>query len=110
MGVSIDLKIYDKNKLLKELSDWGATDAELTIKILEKCGHFFGENYVLLNNEYTGDYSPYYNVATLFDSAFDKEDSFDIFLHAPTVAYGINYVDAEEVADELGITLKEDGD
>jgi hypothetical protein len=108
MGISIDVNLYEKDKLLQKLEAWGAKDKELTMKILEACGTFLGDTYVLLNNELYDGYSPYYNVAELFDSAFDGEDSFDIFLHE--YREGINAVDLDDVADELGITLKDDED
>lgn len=106
MGISIDVKIYKTAELKAKLREHGATDDQLTQNILEACGMFFGDSYVLLNNEYGDGYSPYYNVAQLFDSAFNRDDFFDIFLKSAT--QGISYVDVGEVAENLGITLRED--
>ena len=106
MGISIDIHIYNKSKLIEKLKKWGADNDELTMKILEKCGSFFGDKYILLNNELWDGYSPYYNVTTLLDSAYKKEKSFDIFLFNGDE--GINAVELYEVADELGIEIIED--
>ena len=85
----------------------GATDVELSHKILDACGSFFGDKYVLLNNEFYDEYNPYFKVSYLFDSAFNKEDSSDVFLRGAKQEEGINSVDVDEVAEELGIKLKE---
>lgn len=106
MSVSIDIYIYDKKELFEKLREWGADDDELTVNILESCGTFFENSYVLLNNECWDGYSPYYNVSTLLDSTFKKEDSFDIFLHSGTD--GINSVDLYGIADKLGIEITDD--
>lgn len=112
MGVSIALHIYNKDELLRQLEEWGAADRILAIKILEECGTFLGDSYVLLNNEFWDGYSPYFNVATLFDAAFHKEDSFDIFLNRKGVGRteGVNSVEIDEVAERLGITIPEEKD
>lgn len=107
MGQSIDLHIYELDKLKAALNKRGA-QGELLDKILAKCGSVFGNNYVLLNNEVWDGGSPYYNLSSLIDSAFGIEDSFDDLLHGKYQTEGINYVELEEVADELGITLPED--
>lgn len=112
MGISIDIHIYDADTLQAKLKTWGATDPELSRKILEACGTFAGDKYILLNNEYGDGYSPYFNVASLFDAAFKLEDSFDIFLDSDNEYSkdGISYVDEYEVAEELGITPSDDED
>lgn len=108
MGINIDLHVYDSCQLMEELKSKGAAgDDELLRKILEECGRFLGDSYVLLNNEYGDGYSPYYNVATLIDSAFGIEDSFRVFLDL-SKRNGISYVDVHDVAERLGITLKEE--
>ena len=108
MGISIDLHIYNKYELLKGLSEWGTTDTALSIKILESCGTFFGDNYVLLNNEYHEDGNPYYNVAKLFDSAFKKEDSFHVFCFKVESVEGKNWVEVDDIAAELGFEIIEE--
>jgi hypothetical protein len=113
MGISIDLHIYNTHELLAALKAWGAIDDGLTRKILEKCGTFFGDSYVLLNNEYYDGYSPYYNVAHLLNRAFggsDDHDSFDIFCFEVKSVEGINAVEEGEVADELGLPDRSDDD
>lgn len=105
--MSIDLNIYDKQELLENLEKWGADNKELLMKILEACGTFIADKYVLLNNEYYGDGSPYYNVATLVDSAFKKGNSFNVFCGGTKSEEGINYVEAHEVADALGFEIDE---
>jgi len=108
MGISIDLHIYDAAKLQTKLKKWGAKDDQLSRKILEACGTFAGDRYFLLDNEYSDGCSPYYNIATLFNAAFKKDDSFKIFLDSNNKQYGINCVDEQEVAEDLGINLEED--
>ena len=109
MGISIDLHVYDYDVLAKALIEKGATEPLLG-KILEKCGYHLGGKYLLLNNEYYDGYSPYYNVAELVDCAFGIEDSFDVFLNITQDRNGINSVDKEEVAEELGIKLVDSDD
>jgi hypothetical protein len=108
MGITIDLHIYDKDSLLSKLVEWGADDDVLAMEILSACGHFYGSKYILLNNEYSSEYSPYYNAANLFDAAFKTEGSFDVFLFGGE--HGISYVDAHSVAEELGIKLVDSDD
>lgn len=105
MGVSIDLYIYNYDSLRKKLSQIGAKDPLLS-QILEECGTVFGDAYVILNNELWDGYSPFYNVATLIDSAFNVKDSFDVFLN--TRESGINAVELYDVAERLEITLDEE--
>lgn len=106
MGLNIRLRIYDKKELIKKLHAWGASDEKLTMKILERCGSFIGDKYVLLNNGLWEGTDPYFNVSILFDFAFERDDSFNIFLHSGTD--GIDSVELSGVADELGIDLRED--
>jgi len=108
MGISIDLHIYNTYDLLAGLREWGAEDRELSIKILENCGSFFGSSYVLLNNEYYDGGNPYYNVAKLFDSAFKKEDSFNVFCFKVTSVEGKNWVEVDDIAAELGFEIIEE--
>jgi len=105
VGISIDLYIYNTVLLNQRLREWGAKDKELNHKILRSCGTFVGDKYILLNNE-LWECSPYYTVATLFDSAYKDiaEDSFDIFLMM-SKEEGINAVDKEEIAEELGFEV-----
>jgi hypothetical protein len=105
MSISIDLHIYEADKLIEALKTWGAKDEVLLKRILEECGTFLGNSYVLLNNEYGGE-SPYYAVASLLDSAFEGKDSFDLFLFSEFRRKGISYVEDEEVAERLGFELR----
>lgn len=110
MGVSIDFYIYNKQTLLSELDIWGADSPQLTHDILSACGTFFGESYVLLHNEYYGDYNPYFIVAELLDAAFkknQKRDAFDIILHCPGKQRGGDAVEKEDVAGKLGLKLSD---
>lgn len=104
--MSIDLYFFEKEKLLSALETLGAKDKDLTIRILESCGSFAGDQYIILNNECYDGNNPYYTVATLLDSAFNLENSFDCFLKQRKD--GINYVDEEEIAENLGFNLKEE--
>lgn len=106
MGIDINLYSLEKEKLLNDLETWGAKDKDLTIKILESCGSFVGDQYIILNNECCDGNNPYYSVATLLDSAFHLENSFDCFLNERKE--GINYVEKEEIAENLGFNLKEE--
>ena len=108
MSISVDVYIYNKDLLLSSLKDWGADDKELTIKILDKCGYFTGDSYVILNNELYEDGNPFYKIADLFDSAFKGKNSFDIFLAQRSD--GINYVEIGDIAEELGIELIDEDD
>ncbi len=109
MSVSIDLYIYDRDKLFDALTEWGAVDRPLLIRILEYCGTFTGDKYLLLNNEHACDCSPYFNLAVLLDSAFKKKDSFHILLYRNEFKEkGVNYVEVEEAAEELGIEIIEE--
>jgi hypothetical protein len=111
MSISIDVHLYDATKLLQALNKWGATDADMTMNILGECGSFLGGTYVLLNNEFYSD-SPYYAVAELFDAAFGKEDSFDVFLDVGDKIGrdGISCVDKDEIAEKLGINWHSEDD
>lgn len=107
MSISIELKFYRKDELLKRLEEWGATDKELTVAILEACGSFIGDTYILLNNEHWNDLNPYYGLSFLLDHAYKKaaseKDSIDIILDED--GEGVNAIDTEEIAEKLGINL-----
>jgi len=109
MGISIDLWIYDRKPLEESLKEWGANNGELLHKILDECGYFTDDKYIILNNEY-GDRSPYFAVAQLLDSAFRTPDSFDVFLKLRDhkTMQGISYVDVDEIAEEMGIEIVEE--
>ena len=107
LDIAIDVKIYKWESLCLALIAKGVPEAERPKleSILKECGSVSGETYVLLNNEYYGDYNPFYNVATLIDSAFNVEDSFDVFLEGE---YGVSSVEMEDVAEKYGFELKEE--
>lgn len=112
MGVNIDVRIYNKPALLERLAAWGATDADLTGRILDACGTTFGDVYVLLNNEYYEDENPYYHICDLIEAAFHAEDSFDVFLdtHNEISRDGIAAIDVEDIAARLGISLPDESE
>lgn len=116
MGINIDLHVYDAAALTAALEAKGAVGKDgLLRRIMEKCGLFVGDRYLLLNNEYYDGHSPYYQLAKLIDSAFEVRESFHVILEltydrkgAPFHESVVNHVDAGEVAEELGIVLKEE--
>lgn len=73
MGIRIAIKIYNTEKLLKNLKDWGANDESLLMDILKTCGTFTEAEYILLNNEYYEEYNPAYRIHELLESAFKKK-------------------------------------
>jgi len=107
MSISIDLYAYNHKSLVDDLIKIGCSDNILLDKILTTCGDVFGESCIILCNEHCDDGNPYYNIATLIDSAFNISDSFNVFFYNETKKEGINYVDIYEVAEELGIKLEE---
>lgn len=80
MGRSVNLYSYDYEKLKNELIKYcGAKTEEETKKleeILTDFGNIIGDRYIILNNEFWEDYSCYYNVASVIDNAFGRDDSF----------------------------------
>lgn len=105
MSVSINLYIFDNEKLMRKLIDLGA-EIVLLAKILRKCGTVSGGRYFLLNNERHDDGNPFNTVCSLIDSAFNMKDSIDVFLD--DYEFGVAYVDRYNVADKLGITLRDE--
>lgn len=105
MGISIDLYIFEYAKLMKKLIKLGAEEI-LLYKILTECGTISGGKYILLNNEKHDDGNPFNIVCDLIDSAFNVRDSIDVFLD--DFKMGKNYVDRNEAAEKLGITLRDE--
>lgn len=109
MSVSIDVKILDHGDLLDRLEGAGVTNDKpsgLLLSILDACGRHLGDCYVIMNNEYGDGYSPWYNIIRLIDSAYGVDCS-DVFYKTKQTK-GISYVDLEEVAEKLGITIEEE--
>jgi hypothetical protein len=105
MGVSIDLYKYNYPALVESLMKIeGVNDKQKLEKILSKCGEIFGDTYLILNNEYYEDGNPYYGVASLIDSAFGIEDSFDVFLEDRQ--HAIDYISPEDIAGEVGFEIE----
>jgi hypothetical protein len=121
MGINIDLHVVGWTDLRTALVENGAEDGELLDNILLECGIRSGPNYYILNNEYYENYNPYYNLASLLDSAFpelrDRErerpgfpywhGSFDCILEMRESS-GKNAVDMYDVAARLGFEIWED--
>lgn len=109
MGVSIDLNVYSKQKLMDKLEEWADISYHSEViklnAILDSCGITLGDNYLIMDNEYFDDYNPLYCLFELLESAFGKTASYDCF---DVSMRGINTVDKEEIAEELGFELKEE--
>lgn len=105
MSQSVDVNIYDKEKLLQALRDWGANNDDLTNKILAEFGTFAGDKYILLNNEFYGEFNPYYNLATVMDRAYQHPDSFDVLLdfNNEYSTEGTSSVEVWDVCERLDI-------
>lgn len=118
MSRSVDVQIYEWTTLLDRLGQWAvkhnkAMNRDLVASVLEKCGDRIGDKYVLLNNEYSEEYNPFYNVATLVEAAVgihpsdaELDDVFEVFLdmRSEHSKQAIHYVDKDKVIEELGLT------
>lgn len=116
MSINIALTIFDWQELVDALSEeLNPHETKLLIEIMEECGHFLDYKYVLLNNEYGDEWSPYYNLSILIDSAFPhifdgiKKSASKIITHTnyhgEKTIRGISHVDINETANKLGIKL-----
>lgn len=104
MGVSIELRIGNFNKIVEELTNKiGKNDIEMLEKILLQFGERIDDNYLLLNNEYWDEFNSYYGIAELIDRYYGIKNSFDVFLYNMKEANANwNVYDASR---ELGIDL-----
>lgn len=100
MGISIDLNIYDAKQLKQSFVNAGATDEELLTKIMAKFGTFLADKYLLVNNEYGGDYSPYYNLTGAIDKVFKIKDCY-MRMYDQERESGICWANEAEVLEEL---------
>lgn len=119
MSISIDLYEYNYGELFEALCREGADDDDLLCAILDECGLVRGGKYILLNNEYGDEWSPYFNLCTLLDSAFPELTNTERE-GRDTTWYGVHAiilkmktdtmrsrVDVQESAARLGIVLVE---
>ena len=115
MSINISLTIYDREELFSALSV-GMTEEETfrLIKIMTKCGHPIGDKFIIVNNEYGDEWSPYFNMSHLIDSAFPRIFNMRISssailtrlrYHGEKTVKGISHVDVHGVAEELRIKL-----
>lgn len=104
MGISIDLYKFEYTKLVNKLMNVDGINDKMKLKmILSECGEIINDTYLILSNQYYEEGNPFYSVAELIDSAFEIEDSFDIFLLERK--YAKDYVNVESVAEKLDIEL-----
>jgi len=116
MSKSIELFIYDYGAFRSALVKKGADDCVLLDSILLECGNRFGDKYALLNNEAWDSFNPYYSLSALLDSAFPAmcrsdqryaSGSHGVLLHTPRER-GISGVERDDIAERLGIELKDE--
>lgn len=114
MGISIDVEIFNHKKLRDKIIqtyNLNAADEELLDKILMAFGVVAGDRYIVLNNEYAGDYNPYYQLSDAIEKAFKLNEDADVFCKCFCIfdddddyhAYGVNCTSADYVLDELGV-------
>lgn len=102
MGVNVEVKLYDVELLINKFEVVkGIKDVKLLKEILSKFGHLIANRYILLNNEYCGEFNPYYNLAEMIDFVFGVEDSFYVLMFSDYIKYC--GVDMDDVVKELGI-------
>lgn len=110
-----DAYVYDIDELLACLHRDGATDIELAKKILGEFGAVSGDQYAIYHNEGDEDFSPFYFVSAVLDSAFtytgepqDESPSFfDTLMDCPRKTLP-RKCDWRSIALKLGIIPKED--
>jgi hypothetical protein len=109
-----DAYVYDVDELLAHLYRDGATDTNLTEKILGEFGAVSNDQYVIYHNENDADSSPFYYVSNVLDSAFtytgEPQDEcpsfFDTLTDCPRKTLP-RKCDWRSIALKLGITPKE---
>lgn len=100
MGISIDLYIYDANKLKQSFINAGATDEALLTKIMSGFGTFLADKYLIVNNEYGSEYSPYYNLTGAIGKVFKIKDCY-MKMYDQERDSGICWANEGEVLGEL---------
>lgn len=104
MGRSVELFRYNYDKLVDCFLEKKEIDnKEILEQILLSFGEKVGDFYILLNNEFYGEYNSYYNLTRLIDNVFNCENSFDIISYnkeADCIEMVCNR-DIYSVADEL---------
>ena len=113
--IKVDIEPF-KDCIIKKLKVENTKEnRDLIQRVLDKFGYTHEGAYIILNNEFTEDWNPYFNICTVLASAFGQSESkidlFDCFYDKKVKHdYLKSYADKYEVADELGIELIEDGE
>ena len=122
MGVSIDVfsfdydalrwafkkLIFDQHPELKDNED-GYAKVEQIGRIMKEFGSIVGDRYIILNDEYHEEYSPYYEIGTFIDRYYNVEDSSDAMYSKEVDRLSIGkHSNAGDAADNLGIELPEE--
>jgi len=119
MGMSVDAYAYKAHAVVDSFEKQGADNPELLRKIMEACGNFIDDSYVIMYNELWSDGNPAWKLGQLLDSAFthkplevsEWDQEFEIPCHGEHKIDRIeiiNYVEDYEVAEALGFELKEE--
>lgn len=112
MSIVVEMRFFNTEDLLKGLQSEGVTDLPLAKSLLDKCGEFIGDTYVLLHNEYYTSESPAHIVDELFREVFELSvpylDSFDKYNKCSD---GISNYELEQINKDLdlGLIIGEDG-
>jgi hypothetical protein len=108
MGMSVDVFMYDWSELVDNIVDGGGYDRSVVEDVLIMYGEKICDKYVLVSDEYMGDYDPMWSMCAALKLLFDIDEPDELLFGVEDTCikgYSGSCIDEEEELKRLSKRL-----